>query len=64
MSKEIEFKLNIPIHLWRNLVVMAAEDVRREDEFIFWLIHKETMQREHFSLQTSPVINEGGNDSA
>jgi len=48
-KKDIAFTLEIPKHIWQNLVAMAAEDMRTENEFLQWLIHRASMDRGLFA---------------
>ena len=56
MVDVIKFKLNIPVYLWQNLVAMAAEDMRSENEFLQWLIHRASIDRGLFA-ESTPNFN-------
>ena len=37
--------IQIPQDIWQSLVSMAAEDLRGEEEFLVWLIYRESRLR-------------------
>ena len=44
MNKKL-IQLEIPKYLWQCLIVMAEVDCRKIENFIIWLLHKESENR-------------------
>ena len=42
----IGINVKIPKYLWQCLVVMAEEDYRTREDFLIWLLHRESENRE------------------
>ncbi len=59
MEKINWLTVDFPLYLWQELVVMAAQDMRDEREFIKWLVRQESQKRESTLKE---IDNRGDNE--
>lgn len=59
MEKINWLTVDFPLYLWQELVVMAAQDMRDEREFIKWLVRQKSQKRESTLKE---IDNRGDNE--